>query len=285
MGAGFTRRLLVLLDYDCIQSNPRPDFFSSSSFGSNNSNELGVSEGKRRRKSISHMSQDVVTIGGSFLLTLNPMLPLKLIANTTITPLFLPYNLLADQIRPDWEAKLNAVRAQVARRANRRIVMRQVGDQLIPVGITSGRVVALPPGSEGAVVIDENSLNSRRRRRPERGNGGGGNGPDINQLLGHMGMGMGGPDLEEVSWTGVLFLITIFPMCLPCATVKRMCVLTGMCEFFSTLVDDHGGDATVNGGGERTDTATSRTGTKCCQQQRQRQYQRWHWLACPSSDA
>jgi hypothetical protein len=32
-----------------------------------------------------------------------------------------------DQIRPDWEAKLNAVKAQAARRAARRIVMRQVG--------------------------------------------------------------------------------------------------------------------------------------------------------------
>jgi hypothetical protein len=98
----------------------------------------------------------------------------------------------ADQIRPDWEAKLNAVRAAVARRANRRIVMRQVGDQLIPVGITSGRVVALPPGSEGGVAIDEGT-GSRRRRRAERN----GNNPDFQQLLGQMGMG--GQDIEEVS--------------------------------------------------------------------------------------
>lgn len=32
----------------------------------------------------------------------------------------------ADEIRPDWEAKLASVKAVAARRANRRIVMRQV---------------------------------------------------------------------------------------------------------------------------------------------------------------
>lgn len=33
---------------------------------------------------------------------------------------------VTDEIRPDWEAKLAAVKAVAARRANRRIVMRQV---------------------------------------------------------------------------------------------------------------------------------------------------------------
>jgi hypothetical protein len=33
----------------------------------------------------------------------------------------------ADEIRPDWEMKLNAVKAAAARKASRRIVMRQVG--------------------------------------------------------------------------------------------------------------------------------------------------------------
>jgi hypothetical protein len=93
----------------------------------------------------------------------------------------------SDQIRPDWELKLNTVRAAVARRANRRIVMRQVGDQLIPVGITSGRVVALPPGSESSSA-DEGNGNGRRRRR-DRNN-------DLTQFLGSMGMA--GQDLEEV---------------------------------------------------------------------------------------
>ncbi|KAK8869892.1 hypothetical protein IAR55_000460 [Kwoniella newhampshirensis] len=44
-----------------------------------------------------------------------------------------------DEIRPDWETKLNAVKAAAARRASRRIVMRQVGDRLIPIGFTSAR--------------------------------------------------------------------------------------------------------------------------------------------------
>ena len=52
---------------------------------------------------------------------------------------------LADQIRPDWEERLAAVKAAVARRANRRIIMRQVGDRLIPVGVTSSRT-QLPEG-------------------------------------------------------------------------------------------------------------------------------------------
>lgn len=92
-----------------------------------------------------------------------------------------------DHIRPDWEAKLEAVRAAVARRANRRIIMRQVGDRLIPVGITSGRVHALSP-EEAATASTETG--SRRSRR--RGHAGG-------DPLEHL-MGMSGQDLEEVSF-------------------------------------------------------------------------------------
>ncbi|KAI0080573.1 hypothetical protein K474DRAFT_210583 [Panus rudis PR-1116 ss-1] len=97
-----------------------------------------------------------------------------------------------DHIRPDWEAKLAAVKAAVTRRANRRIIMRQVGDRLIPVGVTSGRVHALPTGEDGQVDADGEGSNgdrgSRRRRAPRNGN--------INQLLGSMGIG--GQDLEEL---------------------------------------------------------------------------------------
>jgi hypothetical protein len=46
-----------------------------------------------------------------------------------------------DHVHPDWQAKLDVVRATAARRANRRIVFRRVGDRLIPVGITSSRDV------------------------------------------------------------------------------------------------------------------------------------------------
>lgn len=113
---------------------------------------------KRRRKSFGHDSPEVVT---------------------------------TDSIRPDWEAKLAAVRAAVTRRANRRIIMRQVGDRLIPVGVTSGRVHPLPAG-EGQDGSEVDNSASRRSRR-HRNNGGQ---SDISQLLGQMGLG--GQDLEEL---------------------------------------------------------------------------------------
>lgn len=112
---------------------------------------------------------------------------------------------LVDQIRPDWEAKLAAVRAAVARRANRRIIMRQVGDRLIPVGVTSGRIHPLagadlapgPIGEEGgADPIQEGRLGRRARRRQQQQAEQQQN-RDLNQLLGTMGLG--GQDLEEVS--------------------------------------------------------------------------------------
>lgn len=83
-----------------------------------------------------------------------------------------------DQIRPDWEAKLAAVRAAVARRANRRIIMRQVGDRLIPVGI--GRIHEEGDSGEGG-----GSGSRRRRNRNPPG--------ELAQYL-----GMQGQDLEEL---------------------------------------------------------------------------------------
>ncbi|KAJ7694187.1 hypothetical protein B0H17DRAFT_1058109 [Mycena rosella] len=100
-----------------------------------------------------------------------------------------PEVVLTDHIRPDWEAKLAAVRAAVTRRANRRIIMRQVGDRLIPVGVTSGRVHALSPEeaaqAEAAATEGSGSRRSRRRQPPPNGN--------FEQF-----MGMGGPELEEL---------------------------------------------------------------------------------------
>ncbi len=101
----------------------------------------------------------------------------------------------SDHIRPDWESKLEAVRAAVARRANRRIVMRQVGDRLIPVGVTSGRVHALSPEEVAAAAANvENGSRRGRRHRP--------GGDALEQI-----MGMTGPDLEEVCSS---FVITAF---------------------------------------------------------------------------
>jgi hypothetical protein len=114
-------------------------------------------------------------------------------------------SLCIDSIRPDWEAKLAAVRAAVTRRANRRIIMRQVGDRLIPVGVTSGRVHPIPTG-EGQEGGEVDGSVSRRSRR-HRNNGGQ---PDIGQLLGQMGLG--GQDLEEVLalYSDVFQLISFF---------------------------------------------------------------------------
>lgn len=130
---------------------------------------------KRRRKSLGADSPEVVCIGQS---------PLP----ECLTPL----THTIDQIRPDWEAKLAAVRAAVARRANRRIIMRQVGDRLIPVGISSGRIHALNPeevtGAEGGEGGNSERGSRRSRRRNQN--------PDLNQYLGQMGLA--GQDLEEV---------------------------------------------------------------------------------------
>ncbi|KIR96790.1 zf-C3HC4 type zinc finger protein [Cryptococcus deuterogattii 2001/935-1] len=54
-----------------------------------------------------------------------------------------------DEIRPDWEHKLNAVKAAAARRASRRIIMRQVGDRLIPIGYTSSRAPGTADSRKG----------------------------------------------------------------------------------------------------------------------------------------
>lgn len=83
-----------------------------------------------------------------------------------------------------------AVRATAARRANRRIIMRQVGDRLIPVGVTSGRLHAISPEEAGQSDSSDNG-GSRRPRRQRAQN------QDLSHLLGPMGLG--GQDLEEVS--------------------------------------------------------------------------------------
>ncbi|EJD53049.1 hypothetical protein AURDEDRAFT_110838 [Auricularia subglabra TFB-10046 SS5] len=144
-------------------ASSRPELSKVNSGSSGDADASATRRGKR--KSISHTSPDVVTI---------------------------------DQIRPDWEAKLAAVRAAVTRRANRRIIMRQVGDRLIPVGVTSGRLHAVPGGGsqlgDGTVLVteaptppygDEGGRRSGRTRNR-----------DLSQLLG--GLTIGGQDLEEL---------------------------------------------------------------------------------------
>ncbi|EJF65679.1 hypothetical protein DICSQDRAFT_123867 [Dichomitus squalens LYAD-421 SS1] len=125
---------------------------ATSDAGTNPSNAM-----KRRRKSFGHNDPEVVSV---------------------------------DHIHPDWEAKLAAVRAAVQRRANRRIIMRQVGDRLIPVGVTSGRVHALPTEEGGSEAPEGNGDRGSRRARRRQQN------QELSQFLGNMGLG--GQDLEEL---------------------------------------------------------------------------------------
>jgi hypothetical protein len=93
-----------------------------------------------------------------------------------------------DRIHPDWEAKLAAVQAAAARRANRRIIMRQIGDRLVPVGITTGRIHPVGVEAAGAEGDGGSSRRSRRRQQQQQ---------ELNNFLGNMGFG--NRDLEEVS--------------------------------------------------------------------------------------
>lgn len=93
-----------------VQNIVKPSELPPTVFGTPGSDEMAYDPRPNgqtvRRKSVSSKSKEVVTI---------------------------------DQIRPDWEDKLNAVKAAAARRASRRIIMQRVGDRLIPVGYTSSR--------------------------------------------------------------------------------------------------------------------------------------------------
>ena len=83
--------------------------------------------------------------------------------------------------------------------------MRQVGDRLIPVGVTSGRIhplaglevagTGVPSGEEGSDPGHEGRM-SRRQRRAQQRQAEQQQNRDLNQLLGTMGLG--GQDLEEV---------------------------------------------------------------------------------------
>ncbi|KAJ9109093.1 hypothetical protein QFC21_000421 [Naganishia friedmannii] len=129
-----------------IQKIARPDFPSIMSNDSGEVMDPRPHGESARRKSVSSKAKEVVTI---------------------------------DQIRPDWEDQLNAVKAAAARRASRRIIMHrvglhpsvmlsdlpltssQIGDRLIPVGYTSSREgTNTSLGDSGPIerTIDENAL-------------------------------------------------------------------------------------------------------------------------------
>ncbi|GAA5991274.1 hypothetical protein JCM5350_005314 [Sporobolomyces pararoseus] len=189
-------------NFGCVYEKPTPSRPTVQQVNSGNS---GSSEEatpvqkspKPRRKSFAHTEKEVVT---------------------------------TDMLHPDWETKLEAMKATVARRANRRIVFRQVGDRLVPVGITSGRASdganatmvsgtqTLPPDflSQIAAALDHSNNNnnnenqsnsggrsgfrvrsSRRRGGSSSGGAGDGGNDEVARLLESLGLG-GGPDLEEM---------------------------------------------------------------------------------------
>lgn len=120
-----------------------------------------------------------------------------------------PSVITVDQVRPDWHYKLAQAEAAVERRANRRVIMRQVGDRLIPIGISSSRMGAdLAAAAEsgrinlngpgGSIILNEGanwpgsgsvSTSRRRSSRPSRGAGEG-----LPELARMMRMG---EDMEE----------------------------------------------------------------------------------------
>lgn len=109
-----------------------------------------------------------------------------------------PDVLTTDMVRPDWAEKLASAQAAILRRANRRIIMRQVGERLIPIGISSSRAGAeLPEGTGpgGAIILREGE-----RWGPFSGDGifpgrrGGSRRGGSNDVV-----QMGGQDVEEVS--------------------------------------------------------------------------------------
>lgn len=83
--------------------------------------------------------------------------------------------------------------------------MRQVGDRLIPVGVTSGRIHPFASdiglGTEqGTENPNENEARGSRRSRRRRDHQQ--QPQDLNHLLGSMGIGQ---DIEEVSYRSLLF--------------------------------------------------------------------------------
>ncbi|GAA6009055.1 hypothetical protein JCM10207_004079 [Rhodosporidiobolus poonsookiae] len=175
-------------NFGCVYAKPAPQrpsaqtVLSGGSGSSTATSDAAASTStapKPRRKSFAHTEKEVVT---------------------------------TDMVHPDWETKLEAMKATVARRANRRIVFRQVGDRLIPVGITSSRgtdgsaptmaTTSLPPNflSQIAAALDssnEGGSGRRRGSRSSRRRGSSAGNDELAALLESLGLG-GAPDIEEM---------------------------------------------------------------------------------------
>ena len=73
-----------------------------------------------------------------------------------------------DQIYPNWQEKVEAVKAAIARRANRRLIFQQVNGRMIPIGVSgSGNrdLAAMIEAARNSGASDSGSRSSRRSRR------------------------------------------------------------------------------------------------------------------------
>lgn len=112
-----------------------------------------------KRKSFSHCDPEVLTTG-ELPLSLHKLDTSSPTNSRLFSPILSPRRACrnTDMVRPDWHSKLAAAQAATLRRANRRIIMRQVGERLIPIGVSSSRIGAeLPEGSGpgGAIILRE----------------------------------------------------------------------------------------------------------------------------------
>lgn len=68
-----------------------------------------------------------------------------------------PRVVLTDHVHPEWEEQLAEAQAAHARRATRRVIMRQVGDTVVPIGVSSSRT-----GQSLADAVGQNAALGRR---------------------------------------------------------------------------------------------------------------------------
>lgn len=114
----------------------------------------------------------------------------------------------------------------------------QVGDRLIPVGITSSRdpLAPLQLGPDIGTDSDAGSTNSRSGRRGSRR----GREGEITSMLQGMGIGMNGPDIEEVSRPRVAGS-SISPRSLSLRSTDSLFLPS----IFASTAHDDGGDASL----------------------------------------
>ena len=93
---------------------------------------------------------------------------LQLLSNPAEMQVSAPEVVTIDQIYPNWQEKVEAVKAAIARRANRRLIFQQVNGRMIPIGVSgSGNrdLAAMIEAARNSGASDSGSRSSRRSRR------------------------------------------------------------------------------------------------------------------------